>query len=285
MVSGGLAGEGLQTGFSRHGLPPQRAPLDTVYPLREHLNSVQRMVSGGYCEGLFPDTVCWTRRPLRISHRHFSKSFSCPKFPQTIFSSRDSICRGSHANLFAMTISKCCLNRSVETFSIFVCDLKSRSRLGSSSRGGVFGGGGGLAMVESPSAIGSKMLSSSKSSLATTDFLARKNAASQLMRNLPSWNPCPTYQLGPFSFPPENPPKSPKWGPQNEFPGITRNSRVSVEILQKPWISRNFPISRPIPISDFGVPIFSVLGGNEVDMLGSADPFHRVLQGAPPRGR
>ena len=61
MVSGELAGEGLQTGFSRHGLPPQRAPLDTAYPLREHLNSVQRMVSGGYCEGLFPDTVCWTR--------------------------------------------------------------------------------------------------------------------------------------------------------------------------------------------------------------------------------
>ena len=61
MVSGELAGEGLQTGFSRHGLPPQRAPLDTVYPLREHLNSVQRRVSGGYCEGLFPDTVCWTR--------------------------------------------------------------------------------------------------------------------------------------------------------------------------------------------------------------------------------
>ena len=61
MVSGELAGEGLQTGFSRHGLPPQRAPLDTVYPPREHLNSVQGMVSGGYCEGLFPDTVCWTR--------------------------------------------------------------------------------------------------------------------------------------------------------------------------------------------------------------------------------
>ena len=61
MVSGELAGKGLQTGFSRHGLPPQRAPLDTAYPLRKHLNSVQRMVSGGYCEGLFPDTVCWTR--------------------------------------------------------------------------------------------------------------------------------------------------------------------------------------------------------------------------------
>ena len=64
MVSGEVAGEGLQTGFSRHGLPPKKAPLDTVYPLREHLNSVQGMVSGGYCEGLFPDTVCWTR--LRI---------------------------------------------------------------------------------------------------------------------------------------------------------------------------------------------------------------------------
>ena len=50
MVSGELAGEGLPTGFSRHGLPPQRAPLDTAYPLREHLNSVQGMVSGGYCE-------------------------------------------------------------------------------------------------------------------------------------------------------------------------------------------------------------------------------------------
>ena len=61
MVSGELAGEGLQRGFSRHGLPPQRAPLDTVYPLREHLNSVQGMVSGVYCEGLLPDTVCWTR--------------------------------------------------------------------------------------------------------------------------------------------------------------------------------------------------------------------------------
>ena len=61
MVSGKLAGECLQTGFERHGLPPQRALLDAVYPLREHLNSVLRMVSGGYCEALFPDAVCWTR--------------------------------------------------------------------------------------------------------------------------------------------------------------------------------------------------------------------------------
>ena len=61
MVSGELAGECLQTGFEGHGLTPQRAPLDTVYHLREHRNSVQRMVSRGYCDGLFPDTVCWTR--------------------------------------------------------------------------------------------------------------------------------------------------------------------------------------------------------------------------------
>ena len=61
MVSGELARECLQTGFERHGLPPQRAPLDMVYPLKDHLNSVQRMVSGGCCEDLFPDTACWTQ--------------------------------------------------------------------------------------------------------------------------------------------------------------------------------------------------------------------------------
>ena len=61
MVSGELAEECLQTGFERHGLPSEKAPLDTVYPLRELLNSVQRTVSRGYCEGLFPDTGCWTR--------------------------------------------------------------------------------------------------------------------------------------------------------------------------------------------------------------------------------
>ena len=79
---GELAGECLQTGSKRRGLPPQRAPLDTVYPFREHLNNVQRMVSGGYCEGLFPDTVCWTRLrntwilgPSRISQK------SCTAIP------------------------------------------------------------------------------------------------------------------------------------------------------------------------------------------------------------
>ena len=40
-----------------------------------------------------------------------------------------------------------------------------------------------------------------------------------------------------------------------------------MEILQKTRISR------PIPISDFGVPIISVVGGNEVDMLGRAESF------------
>ena len=44
-----------QRTVSRHGL------LDLVYTLKEHLNSVQLMVSGEYCKGLFPDTVCWTR--------------------------------------------------------------------------------------------------------------------------------------------------------------------------------------------------------------------------------
>ena len=48
-----FAGECLQTRFARHGL--------TSPPLREHLNNVQLMVSGGYCGGALPDTVCWTR--------------------------------------------------------------------------------------------------------------------------------------------------------------------------------------------------------------------------------
>ena len=39
-----------QGSVSRHGL------LDRLYPLREHLNSVQQMVSGEYCEGAFPQT-------------------------------------------------------------------------------------------------------------------------------------------------------------------------------------------------------------------------------------
>ena len=60
MVSGELAGECLQTGFERHGLPPQRAPL-----------------SREYCEGLFPDTLCWTRlRNTWYINKHLSLSIS-----------------------------------------------------------------------------------------------------------------------------------------------------------------------------------------------------------------
>ena len=57
-------------------LNPSESSAETAYPLREHLNSVQRMVSGGYCEGLFPDTVCWTR--LRNASHGFilSKTFT-----------------------------------------------------------------------------------------------------------------------------------------------------------------------------------------------------------------
>ena len=47
-------------------LPP--LPLDTVYPLKDHLSNLQRMVSGGYCEGLFPDTVCCTRLRLGMPY-------------------------------------------------------------------------------------------------------------------------------------------------------------------------------------------------------------------------
>ena len=78
MVSGELARECLQTRFERHGLPPQRAPLDTVYPFREHTNSVQRMVSEGYCEGLFPDTVCWRR--LRKHRKQYAPPPWRPSF-------------------------------------------------------------------------------------------------------------------------------------------------------------------------------------------------------------
>ena len=40
---------------------PSKSSAGHGLPLREHLNSAQRMVPGGCCEGLFPDTVCWTR--------------------------------------------------------------------------------------------------------------------------------------------------------------------------------------------------------------------------------
>ena len=40
---------------------PSESSAGHGYPLRDHLNSVQRMVFRAYCKGLFPDAVCWTR--------------------------------------------------------------------------------------------------------------------------------------------------------------------------------------------------------------------------------
>ena len=55
--------------------------------------------------------------------------------------------------------------------------------------------------------------------------------------------------------------------PKMNFPELPR-PRVSVEILQQPWISRNFPAH---PDSGFWGPHFQRFGGNDVDMLGSVD--------------
>ena len=64
-------------------------------------------------------------------------------------------------------------------------------------------------------------------------------------------------RFGHSHFPQKIPPKRWKWGPQNEFPGVTRTEGFCGNSTEK----LEFPgISRPIPISDLGVPIFSVLG-------------------------
>ena len=65
--------------------------------------------------------------------------------------------------------------------------------------------------------------------------------------------PAQHINFGHSHFPQKIPPNRQKWGPQMNFPELS-GPRVSVAILQKPRISRNFPIS------DFGVPIFSVFG-------------------------
>ena len=118
-------------------------------------------------------------------------------------------------------------------------------------------------------------------------------------------HPCPTYQLWPFSFRQENRPqiskinfpefrrldlslsgtkkigviakgvsaessvtakkqKMPKdTGPSSTFgtqKATAKRGKDCGEILQKTQISR------PVPISDFGVPISAVLAGNEADI-------------------
>ena len=83
MVSGELAGEGLQTVLKTR-FTPSESSAGHGYHLREHLNSVQRMVFGGYFEGLFPDTVCWTRlkthgiRGRKLNTNFFSQTFRAP---------------------------------------------------------------------------------------------------------------------------------------------------------------------------------------------------------------
>ena len=55
--------------------------------------------------------------------------------------------------------------------------------------------------------------------------------------------------------------KQPKGGSRNEFPGIPETGGFCGNSTE-PQQNHSFPgISRPIPISDFGVPIFSVWGG------------------------
>ena len=60
-----------------------------------------------------------------------------------------------------------------------------------------------------------------------------------------------------------------------EFPGLG----FSVELLQNFYRNAEFPgISRPTPVSAVWGPHFQRLGGNEVDMLGSADLFSLQIQ-------
>ena len=93
-----------------------------------------------------------------------------------------------------------------------------------------------------------------------------KNMGPQLAKTI-CVTPAQHINFGHSHFPPKIPPKHQNGVPKMNFPELP-GPRMSVEILQKSWISR---ISRPLPIWDFGVPILSVLRGNEVDMLGSAE--------------
>ena len=55
--------------------------------------------------------------------------------------------------------------------------------------------------------------------------------------------------------------------------GVGGGGEAPITAKKSPVFGENALISWPIPISDFGVPIFSVLGGNEVDMLGSTKKY------------
>ena len=94
------------------------------------------------------------------------------------------------------------------------------------------------------------------------------------MRELPHVSPLPNISTLAILISPRKSPQIAKHGvPKKKFPRVTRTKGFCGNSTENP----DFPgISRPIPISDFGVPIFSVLGGNEVDMLGSAAALTHV---------
>ena len=70
-------------------------------------------------------------------------------------------------------------------------------------------------------------------------------------------------------FPQKIPPNRKKWGPQNEFPGITW-TRVSVETLKKSWIFCNFPAH---PDFGFWGPHFQRFGGKWSSYVGQCWPI------------
>ena len=64
-----------------------------------------------------------------------------------------------------------------------------------------------------------------------------RTAAEQVYVSNVYVSPLPKYQLWPFSFPQKIPPKTPKWVPQNEFPGIPRTEGFCGNATENP----NFP--------------------------------------------
>ena len=97
----------------------------------------------------------------------------------------------------------------------------------------------------------------------------------------PTNHPCPIYELWAFSFPPENLPKSPKWDPQNEFPGMTwtegfcGNATETLNFSEFPGPSR-FRIS--------GSPFSAFWGLREGSGKGSGEQFSEgFLQGVHPK--
>ena len=79
---------------------------------------------------------------------------------------------------------------------------------------------------------------------------------------------CPTYQLWPFSFPPENFPPNQKLGPQTEFPGIPWTGVFSGNSTEH-LIFRNF-LAHP-GFSSLGPPFSALLGEIMLICWGNAE--------------